>query len=104
MVNHLKRGKALRGTLTLTDLVCDVSQSSLKSETSAESMDQCHPNGHGNGDRGQPVLPSAQRLGSRKERTGQGEEHATYIVSLESYTLNTGSFLRDVKGNTADIF
>ena len=43
MVNHLKRGKALRETLTLTDLVCDVSQSSQKSYTSGESTDQCHP-------------------------------------------------------------
>ncbi len=31
MVNHLKRGKALRERLTLTDLVCYVSQASLKS-------------------------------------------------------------------------
>ena len=43
MVHHLKRGKALRGTLTLTDLVCDVSQASLKSYTSGESKDQCLP-------------------------------------------------------------
>jgi hypothetical protein len=43
MVNHLKRGKALRGTLTLTDLVCDVSQASPKSYTSGESKDQCPP-------------------------------------------------------------
>ena len=43
MVNHLKRGKALRETLALTYLVCDVSQSSLKSYTSGESRDQGHP-------------------------------------------------------------
>ena len=43
MVNHLKRGKALRGTLTLTDLVCDVSQASLKSYTSGESKAPCPP-------------------------------------------------------------
>jgi len=43
MVNHLKRGKALRERLPLTDLVCNVSQSSQKSETSAESKDQCLP-------------------------------------------------------------
>ena len=41
MVNHLKRGKALRVTLTLTDRVCYVSQTSLKSYTSGESKDQC---------------------------------------------------------------
>ena len=43
MVNHLKRGKALRVTLTLTDLVCYVSQSSQKSYTSGESTDEGHP-------------------------------------------------------------
>ena len=43
MVNHLKRGKALRVRLTLTDLVCYVSQSSLKSYTSGESKDQGKP-------------------------------------------------------------
>ena len=43
MVHHLKRGKALRERLPLTDLVCDVSQSSLKSYTSGESKDQCLP-------------------------------------------------------------
>ena len=45
MVNHLKRGKALRERLTLTDLVCDVSQSSLKSYTSGESKNQGKPDG-----------------------------------------------------------
>ena len=43
MVNHLKRGKALRERLTLTDLVCDVSQVSLKAYTSGASRDQCTP-------------------------------------------------------------
>ena len=43
MVHHLKRGQALRGTLTLTDLVCDVSQASLKSYTSGERKDPCPP-------------------------------------------------------------
>jgi hypothetical protein len=42
-VNHLKRGKALRGTLTLTYLVYEVSQSSLKADTSAASKDQGTP-------------------------------------------------------------
>ena len=45
MVNHLKRGKALRERLTLTDLVCDVSQVSLKSYTSGERKDQGKPDG-----------------------------------------------------------
>ena len=45
MVHHLKRGKALRERLTLTDLVCDVSQASLKSYTSGESKDQGNPDG-----------------------------------------------------------
>jgi hypothetical protein len=54
MVNHLKRGKALRGTLTLTDLVCYVSQSSLKSYTSGESKDQGKP--------ARMAMPGSQRL------------------------------------------
>ena len=37
-------------------------------------------------------------LGSRRERTGQ-EEHATYIILCESDTVNTGDFLKDVKGS-----
>ena len=43
MVNHLKRGKALRERLPLTDLVCHVSQSNLKSDTSGERKDQGKP-------------------------------------------------------------
>ena len=43
MVHHLKRGKALRETLTLTDLVCSVSQSSQQSYTSGESTDEGSP-------------------------------------------------------------
>ena len=42
-VNHLKRGKALRERLTLTYLVCHVSQSNLKSYTSGDSKDQGKP-------------------------------------------------------------
>src|SRR5713226_71142 len=45
MVNHLKRGQALRERLTLTDLVCDVSQASLKSHTSGESKDHSKSDG-----------------------------------------------------------
>ena len=48
MGNHLKRGKALRETLPLTSLVEQVSQTSLKSDTSAESKDQWKP---------KPVIP-----------------------------------------------
>jgi hypothetical protein len=39
MVHHLKRGKALRERLPLTDLVCYVSQASLQSYTSGERKD-----------------------------------------------------------------
>src|SRR5712691_1826755 len=42
-VHHLKRGKALRGTLTLTSLVYEVSPSSLKADTSAARKDQGPP-------------------------------------------------------------
>src|SRR5688572_33449039 len=87
MVNRLKRGKALRGTLPLTHLVLCVSQWSLKSYTSGESKDQCTPADECTGDREEPVLPSVQRLGSRNERMGQGEKHATYSVPFESSIL-----------------
>ena len=43
MVQHVQRGKALRDRLTLTDLVCSVSQSSLKSSPSGERKDQGTP-------------------------------------------------------------
>src|SRR5438874_8061035 len=42
------------------------------------------------GDRGQPVLPAVQSLGSRTARTGQGEQHATYSGPCESAMRNTG--------------
>ena len=38
-------------------------------------------------------------LGSRKERMGQGEKHATSIVPFESSMLNTGDFVRDGKAS-----
>jgi len=44
---------------------------------------------------GKPDLP-CMKLGSRKERKGHAE-HATYIISLESFILNTGEPERDVK-------
>ena len=51
----------------------------------------------GQAHRGQPDLPAVQRLGSRSERTGQGDAHATCRVLLESSMLHTGDFVRDVK-------
>ena len=45
MVHPLTRGKALRERLPLTDLVCYVSQASLKSHTSGESKDHSNPDG-----------------------------------------------------------
>ena len=35
-------------------------------------------------------------LGSRRERTGQ-RERATYSISIESYSVNTGDPRKDVK-------
>jgi hypothetical protein len=86
-------------TLALTYLVYQVSQSSQKADTSAASMDQGNPSWEGHGDRGQPVLPSVQRLGSHKEWTGQGDEHATYIVLSESSMRNTGGSSEDAKSS-----
>jgi hypothetical protein len=43
MVHPLKRGQALRGRLPLPDLVCEVSQASLKSSTSGERKEQGRP-------------------------------------------------------------
>jgi hypothetical protein len=86
-------------TLALAYLVEEVSQSSLQADTSAASKDQGHPLGEGHGDRGQPVLPSVQRPGRRTERTGQGDEHATYIVLCESSMRNTGGFSADAKSS-----
>ena len=97
MVNRLKRGKALRGTLTLTYLVLGVSPWSMQSHTSGDSKDQGTPADGCPGDRDEPVLPSGQRLGSRKARTGQGEQHATSSVPCASSILHMGDFVRDVK-------
>ena len=99
MVNHLKRGKPYGLTLALTYLVYQVSQSSLKADTSAASKDQGNPLWGSHGDRGQPVLPSVQRLGSRKERMGQGDKHATYSVLFESSMRNTGGSSEDAKSS-----
>jgi len=92
-------GKPYGVTLALTCLVSPVSQSSLKADTSAASKDQGNPLWEGHGDRGQPVLPSVPRLGSRTERTGQGDEHATYIVLFESSMRNTGGSSEDAKSS-----
>jgi len=35
-------------------------------------------------------------LGSRKARKGP-QEHATYLISFESETVNTGALMQDVK-------
>jgi hypothetical protein len=35
-------------------------------------------------------------LGSRRERTGQ-TERAIYIISFESYLVNTGDVMKDAK-------
>src|SRR6266849_488508 len=51
------------------------------------------------GDLGQPDLPKVQRLGSRKERTGQGEQHATSIVPCASSLLNTGNLPKHNKAS-----
>ena len=45
MVHHLKRGTALRDRLTLTDLVCDVSQLRLQSSMSGERKDHSNHEG-----------------------------------------------------------
>src|SRR5712692_11650559 len=49
-----------------------------------------HTGDGGKGGRGQPVLPSVQRLGSRKARTGPGEQHATSLVPPASSIRNPG--------------
>ena len=58
-----------------------------------------HTGDGGKGDRGQPDLPSVQSLGSRKERLGQGDKHATYLVLFESSMRNTGDSLVNVKSS-----
>ena len=96
-MNHLKRGKVLRETLLLTYLVYEVSQTSSKADTSAASKDQGTPLWEGHGDRSQPVWPFVQRLGSRKERMGQGDAHAPSLVLLESSMRHTGGASEDAK-------
>jgi len=91
MVNHLKRGKALRGTLTLTDLVCDVSQSSLKSYTSGESKDQCIPETGAKVTEANLSYPLCKDWGAAK--SGRGKEMNTpptsFCLSLPCGTRET---------------
>ena len=75
MVNHLKRGKALRGTLPLTDLVCDVSQASPKSSTSGESTDQGLPETEAKVTAINLSYPLSQTWGAAK--SGRGKEMNT---------------------------
>ena len=76
MVHHVQRGKALRETLTLTDLVCSVSQARLKSHTSDESKE------HSNRGASMAVVtevnrscPLGQAWGAAKR--GRGKERNT---------------------------
>jgi len=80
MVHHLKRGKALRGRLTLTDRVCDVSQSSQKSQTSGESMDQCLPETVAKVAEVNLFYPLSKDWGVAK--SGRGKERNTPPVSF----------------------
>jgi hypothetical protein len=91
MVNHLKRGKALRGTLTLTDLVCDVSQASPKSYTSGESKDQGTPETGAKVTGVNLFYPRSKAWGATK--SGRGKEMNTpptsFCVSLPGRTRET---------------
>jgi hypothetical protein len=51
-----------------------------------------------NGALGHPDVPKGQRLGSRKERKGEGE-HATYLVLFASSMRNTGDSSGEVKSS-----
>jgi hypothetical protein len=98
MVHHLKRGQALR-LHAGPDRPCLCCQP-VEPESSHERCESGPlPTGDGGrGDRGHPVLPFVQRLGSRTERMGQGE-HATYLVLFASSRSNTGGFVRDGKAS-----
>ena len=78
MGNHLKRGKALRGTLPLTDRVCSGSQSSRKPSTSGESTDVGHPVSDVPSS---PKVPSARASCTRVDSYGTGDmgTDATWI-------------------------
>ena len=80
MVNHVKRGKALRERLTLTDLVCDVSQASLKSYTSGESKDHGKPDGSAMVTEVNLFYPLSKAWGAAK--SGWGKEMNTPPTSF----------------------
>ena len=48
------------------------------------------------GNAGQPAFTLRQHWGATKSGRGH-QKHATYSISFESYTLNTGESARDVK-------
>ena len=97
MVHHLKRGKALRLNAgpDRPCLCCQPVEPASRHERCEEGP---RPTGDGGrGGRGPPVLPSVQRLGSRRERRGQGEAHATDRVPCASSMVHTGEPARDGK-------
>jgi hypothetical protein len=100
MVNHLKRGKALRETLTLTDLVCYVSQASLKSYTSGESKDQGHRDGMAMVTEVNLFYPLSKAWGAAK--SGWGKERNTpptsFRLSLPCGTRETPRWMRRAVG------
>ena len=91
MVNHLKRGKALRERLTLTDLVCDVSQASQKAYTSGARRDQCIPETVAKGTEVNLIYPLSKAWGAAK--SGWGKEINTpptsFCLSLPCGTRET---------------
>jgi hypothetical protein len=42
------------------------------------------------------LIYPADNLGTRKARRGH-QEHATYLISIESYYVNTGDLMKDDK-------
>ena len=100
MVNPLKRGKALRETLPLTDLVCYVSQTSLKSYTSDESTDQCLPETGAKVTEINLSYPLSKAWGAAK--SGRGKEMNTpptsCCLSLPCGTRETPLWMRRAVG------
>ena len=79
MVTPLKRGEALRDRLTLTDLVCYVSQGRLTSSTSGARKDHGHPEGLATATEGHRFSPLENTGGAAK--SGRGTERNTPPVS-----------------------
>ena len=100
MVHHLKRGKALRDRLTLTDLVCDVSQASLKSYTSGESRDQGIPETVAKVTEVNLFYPLSKAWGAAK--SGWGKERNTpptsFCLSLPCGTRETPLWMPSAVG------